>query len=79
MHHRAELALLEKPVERGAVAHVAGHKCGALGHGRARAVGKIVEDDDVRALFQQLVRHHASDISGPAGDENAFSHLYFHR
>ena len=76
MHDRANILLRENAVDQRAVGDVSLEEWDVVGHDRARAVRKVVDDGDRPAGILQRKDGVAADIAGTAGDEDwDFAHV----
>ena len=75
MHDDVGPRRLERPPQRGEVAHVGGVQLHAaverLGDPRARAAVQVVGDRDLGAAVEQRVDEMRADEAGTAGDDHA--------
>jgi hypothetical protein len=71
MHHGIDLVFLEEPRYQRCVAHLPDHELPGR-HRLPESLAEIIENDHSLASLTQLPDHVTADISGPAGDEDAF-------
>src|SRR5258708_35338129 len=71
VHDRVDAVFRKNAIQRRSVSSVRNDELCAGRNGFLAAMRKIVANDDVAALCQELRSNYASDVAGPSSNENA--------